>query len=254
MNIDKTLEELYSLTSMGIKLGLDNINQLLHFLGDPQKKMKVIQRVKFRVNSNSEKNKTYLVENYPGFFETSGYDLMEAFQKHYEFFKVPFIYDTVTELKQEGEHGFEINTSGGLSYKACSVIITTGTKHRKMNVPGEEELHGRGVSYCATCDGPFFRDKNITSSNILIPRSNLAINFLPEALEELRNTVKKLVVYKNQLPMISKKVEVENFDQVIFTSPSGVDNFIKVYGKLPVKPEIVTRGKETQKRVQSYKD
>ena len=99
-----------------------------------------------------------------------------------------------------------------------------------------------------------FRDKNITSSNILIPRSNLAINFLPEALEELRNTVKKLVVYKNQLPMISKKVEVENFDQVIFTSPSGVDNFIKVYGKLPVKPEIVTRGKETQKRVQSYKD
>ena len=105
--------------------------------------------------------KTYLVENYPGFFETSGYDLMDAFRKHYEFFKIPFIYDTVTELKQETEHGFEINTSGGLHYKACSVIVTTGTKHKKMNVPGEAELHGRGVSYCATCDGPFFREKNI---------------------------------------------------------------------------------------------
>lgn len=105
--------------------------------------------------------KTYLVENYPGFFETSGYELMEAFQKHYEFFKIPLIYDTVTELKQEPEHGFLIQTSGGSAYKSCSVIVTTGTKHRKMGVPGEEELHGRGVSYCATCDGPFFRDKNI---------------------------------------------------------------------------------------------
>ena len=98
-----------------------------------------------------------------------------------------------------------------------------------------------------------FKKEGINSAKILIPRSNLAINFLPEALVELGNIVKKLVVYKNQLPNNIKKVEVESFDQVIFTSPSGVDNFIKIYGKLPQKPEIVTRGKETAKRVESYK-
>ncbi len=106
-------------------------------------------------------SRTYLIENYPGFAEASGFDLMDAFQKHYEHFKIPFEFDTVTEIKQQEEHGFEINTSGGLKLKACSVIIATGTKERKLDVPGEEEFHGRGVSYCATCDGPFFRDKNI---------------------------------------------------------------------------------------------
>ena len=106
-------------------------------------------------------SRTYLIENYPGFPETSGFDLMDAFQKHYEHFKIPYNFDTVTEVKQEPEHGFEIHTSGGATYNSCSVIIATGTKYRKMNVPGEDEFHGRGVSYCATCDGPFFRDKNI---------------------------------------------------------------------------------------------
>jgi thioredoxin reductase (NADPH) len=107
--------------------------------------------------------RTYLVENYPGFFATSGYDLMEAFQKHYEHFNIPYEYDTIVKIEDDTEkkHGFRVTTSGEQVYHACSVIISTGTKHRKLNVPGEDEFHGRGVSYCGTCDGPFFRDKEI---------------------------------------------------------------------------------------------
>lgn len=97
------------------------------------------------------------------------------------------------------------------------------------------------------------KQEGITDKNILIPRSNLAHNFLPEELVKIGNKVTTLVIYNNQQPVISKKVEVENFDQVIFTSPSGVDNFMKIYKKLPVKPEIITRGKETAKRVDSYR-
>jgi uroporphyrinogen III methyltransferase/synthase len=98
-----------------------------------------------------------------------------------------------------------------------------------------------------------FNEHKIYDANILIPRSNLAHNFLPEQLEKLGNHVQKLTVYENIMPENIKKVEVENFDQVIFTSPSGVDNFLKVYTQLPLKPQIITRGKETLKRIQKYK-
>lgn len=98
-----------------------------------------------------------------------------------------------------------------------------------------------------------FSELGIKGTKILIPRSNLATNFLPDTLEEMGNQVVRLTVYENTFPANNQKTEVENFDQVIFTSPSCVDNFIKVYGSLPQKPEIICRGKETQKRVEHYR-
>jgi len=106
-------------------------------------------------------SKTYLVENYPGFFDVSGFDLMDAFQKHYEFFKIPFVYETVMTIEQLPDKTFKIVTSDETEYYARAVIVTTGGKYRKLGVPGEEDFHGRGVSYCATCDGAFFRNKPI---------------------------------------------------------------------------------------------
>jgi len=105
--------------------------------------------------------RTYLIENYPGFPAASGYELMEAFQKHYEHFNIPYVYETVTAVERGDADNFRITVSGGEEYIACAVIVTTGGKYRKLDIPGEDEFHGRGVSYCATCDGPFFRDKEI---------------------------------------------------------------------------------------------
>ncbi|MHA1673446.1 MAG: NAD(P)/FAD-dependent oxidoreductase [Promethearchaeota archaeon] len=105
--------------------------------------------------------RTYLIENYPGFPAVSGYELMEAFQKHYEHFGIPFEYETVTGITKNENNTYTVSVSGGATYQACAVIITTGGKYRTLDIPGESEFHGRGVSYCATCDGPFFRDKNI---------------------------------------------------------------------------------------------
>jgi uroporphyrinogen-III synthase len=99
-----------------------------------------------------------------------------------------------------------------------------------------------------------FIHHKITHTNILIPRSNLATEFLPEQLEKLDNIVTRLVIYENKMPEIKNHVNVESFDQVIYTSPSGVANFIKVYGALPVKPAIITRGKETRKAVDFYQN
>ncbi len=72
---------------------------------------------------------------------------------------VDVIYDPVKNITKDKL--FTINTSSGKEYKAKKVIYTVGTVHRHLNVPGEDDLSGRGVSYCATCDGPFFKDKTV---------------------------------------------------------------------------------------------
>jgi len=99
------------------------------------------------------------IENYPGFKKINGIDLMEKMKDHAkEYAKFKF-YEEVKEIKKEGDI-FKIITSKG-EYGAGAVIICTGTTHRKLDVKGEKELSGRGVSYCATCDGFFFKDKDV---------------------------------------------------------------------------------------------
>lgn len=94
-----------------------------------------------------------------------------------------------------------------------------------------------------------FKAKNIVSESIVIPRSDLAHNTLPEGLMRIGNQVRLLTIYRNTKPVIEKKVDPESFDKVIFTSPSCVNNYISEYGGLPQNPELIARGKETQKAI-----
>ncbi|NOX63325.1 MAG: thioredoxin-disulfide reductase [Chloroflexi bacterium] len=104
---------------------------------------------------------TYEVENYPGFPEgLPGPELVERFQKQAERFGARIEYDYVSEVDFT-RHPFVVRTQSGSEYQAKSVIIATGATPRKLQVPGEQELVGRGVSYCATCDGFFFRGKDV---------------------------------------------------------------------------------------------
>ena len=97
------------------------------------------------------------IENYPGFKRISGKELTEKFHQHAKELGVEFTIEEVTQIiKTENE--FKIKTWEN-EYKAKAVILATGSKHRKLGVPGEEEFIGKGVSYCATCDAPFFKDK-----------------------------------------------------------------------------------------------
>lgn len=98
------------------------------------------------------------LENYPGLAEpVSGFEFTMAMQKQAEEFGSRFMTASVLSLTREGTR-FRIATSEGdiLTY---TVILATGARHRHVGCPGEERLAGRGVSYCATCDGPFFRGK-----------------------------------------------------------------------------------------------
>jgi thioredoxin reductase (NADPH) len=101
------------------------------------------------------------VENYPGFPDgTTGPELVELMQKQAERFGARFVFDEVTEVDLRNGPPFFIKTYGE-EYEADSVIITAGASPRRLGIPGEEMLIGRGVSYCATCDGFFFRGKNV---------------------------------------------------------------------------------------------
>jgi len=101
------------------------------------------------------------VENFPGFDEAiQGPELVERMQRQAERFGAEVLIDYVTELDVDGPP-FTVKTAGGQEFRAKSVILATGASPRRMGAPNEERLTGRGVSYCATCDGFFFRGKDI---------------------------------------------------------------------------------------------
>jgi thioredoxin reductase (NADPH) len=103
---------------------------------------------------------TYTIENYPGFPEgVGGAQLGELFQKQAEHFGTRVEFDTANKVDLSARP-FKVTTDAG-EYLADSLIVTTGASPIHLNVPGEDTLLGRGVSYCATCDGAFFKDKKV---------------------------------------------------------------------------------------------
>lgn len=97
------------------------------------------------------------IENYPGFLSISGFELMKKMEEHAKKFGTEFITTEVKSITKK-DNRFLILASSGVEYVSKAVIIATGTQNKKLDVPGEKEFSGRGVSYCATCDGAFFRD------------------------------------------------------------------------------------------------
>lgn len=100
-----------------------------------------------------------IIENYPGFPSISGAGLMEKFEEHARGLGLEIKFLDVMNVTAEGKEK-AVKTSEG-ELRAKSVIIATGARPRRLGVPGEKELTGKGVSYCATCDGPFFRNQNV---------------------------------------------------------------------------------------------
>lgn len=100
------------------------------------------------------------VENYPGFFKISGAELAEKMVLHCQKTGATIReLETVTGLELKGEQ--KIVKTAGSAYEANAILIATGSHYRELGVKGEKELHGRGVSYCGVCDGPFFRNKRV---------------------------------------------------------------------------------------------
>ena len=99
------------------------------------------------------------VENYPGFGHILGPELSTKMFEHAKKFGAEYAYGDVTEII-DGEE-YKTIICGKKQYKTRAIILSTGAEYKKMGIPGEAELGGRGVSYCAVCDGAFFKNKNL---------------------------------------------------------------------------------------------
>src|SRR6476646_10032733 len=111
--------------------------------------------------SGGELLNTEVIEDYPGFEHILGHELAVKFESHARKFGAKFIQDTVVTLKKLPDTTFEALAESGNIYRAPAAIVTAGGTPIKLNVPGELDYAGKGVSYCAVCDGAFFRGHTI---------------------------------------------------------------------------------------------
>ncbi|MCS7262839.1 MAG: FAD-dependent oxidoreductase [Aquificaceae bacterium] len=100
------------------------------------------------------------IENYLGYALVDGFVLVQKMMEQMERLGVQPVYDEVVQVERKGE-GFLLKTLSGKEYEAKNLLFCTGADYRKLGVPGEKEYTGRGVSYCYTCDAPFFKDARV---------------------------------------------------------------------------------------------
>jgi thioredoxin reductase (NADPH) len=104
---------------------------------------------------------TDLIEDYIGFESIKGWELAQKMTEHAKKFGAEIVTDTVDRIRREADGWFEVATARGNSYHSQAVILTAGGTPVKLGVPGEKEYAGKGVSYCAVCDGAFFKGEHL---------------------------------------------------------------------------------------------
>ncbi|MDK2867747.1 MAG: NADH-dependent peroxiredoxin subunit [Clostridiales bacterium] len=158
---------------------------------------------------------TSIVENYLGIQQVTGEQLVEQFVAHVNALKIPILKDAeVLKIKKDEDGLFKIQASGFKIYRSKTVIMATGSKPRKLGVKGEDAYLGRGVAYCAICDGPLFEDRNV----IVAGGGNSAI----EAAIDLSKVARKVtVVHRSQLRadqiIVDKLKNIENLEIILET-------------------------------------
>ncbi|MBF0713309.1 thioredoxin-disulfide reductase [Gemella sp. GH3] len=137
------------------------------------------------------------IENYTGYEEISGPDLSEKMFEHSKKFGTEFAFGEISSVEIE-ENNIKVLNAGDKQYKAKSVIIATGTEAKLLGIPGEQEFASRGVSYCAVCDGAFFRNKEV----VVIGGGDSAIE---EAIY-LSNIVNKVTIVHRRDELRAQKI------------------------------------------------
>lgn len=177
---------------------------------------------------------THIVENYPAITSISGQGLMDMFKDHMDSLSIPYISDQIRSIDKVDDY-FELR-SFFQKFKAYSICIATGSERQKLGIPGEEEFAGRGVSYCATCDGPFYKDKVVC----VIGGSDSAAK---EALFLAQNTKKVYIIYRGEdiraEPINKKRVFENEKIEIIYKT-----NVVEIKGEGNVKSVVFDNDNE----------
>lgn len=136
---------------------------------------------------------SHCVENFPGVLSAPGAEIMDNFKKHAENAGSEILQDRVEVVSKIGENHFSVSTMGGKNFDAKRILLATGNTYKMLGIPGEKEFYGQGVSYCATCDGNFY--KNLTVG--VVGAGNTAITealYLAEIAKEVHIFVRGDVI------------------------------------------------------------
>lgn len=145
--------------------------------------------------------KAHKINNYPGFFDKSGSEIKDEFQKHMDYMDIKITEDNVLNIYSMGDYFIIMSKKG--QYEATSVIIATGVNFGKV-LKGEKEFLGRGVGYCATCDAALYKDKIVTIISYSKEEENEA-NFLAS----IASKVYYVPMYKKDID-VGKSIEIVN--------------------------------------------
>ncbi len=148
-------------------------------------------------------NSTSMVENYPGVEPISGAELSARMEKQAVDFGLEIVQATATLVSRHSD-GFAINTDSGDEYRSRALIVTAGSAPVKLGIPGEEELTGRGVSYCAVCDGPFNRAREVA----VVGGGDSAVE---EAVYLARFAVKVHIIHRRDRLRAAKDIQEKAF-------------------------------------------
>ena len=150
------------------------------------------------------------VDNYPGFAEgIAGLQLAEQLQAQAERFGAKIDFASVQEIKQNNDYKL-LKTDNG-DFKAKTILIATGSDYKKIGVPGEQEYYGRGVHYCATCDGAFYRDKKLVvvgGGNSAVQEALFLTRFTTHIDLLVRSTIKASEVLQHELDEFVKQGKI----------------------------------------------
>lgn len=163
-------------------------------------------------------NLTAEIENYPG-VKMKGPELAYSMYEQCLSFGAKQEYGEVTKIENLDDH--KVVYVGEKRYETKYVLIATGTKERKMNIPLEEEMTGRGVSYCAVCDGPFFKGKTVT----VVGGGNSAIEesiYLSDIVEKVNIVVRRDVLRADQY-LVNKLNQRENIEMHYLKKPHSIE-------------------------------
>ena len=145
--------------------------------------------------------KTYEIENYPGFERISGVDLAMQMMEHGQKFGAVMEFSPVTEIDDEGEFKL-VHLGDGRVLTTRAVIVATGTNERQLDLPRAKEFTGRGISYCAVCDGAFYRNKEV----VVIGGGNSALEeslYLTQLVEKV-NIIIRRDVFRADATVVDK--------------------------------------------------
>jgi thioredoxin reductase (NADPH) len=198
----------------------------------------------FGVESGGQMNEIYAIENWPGDISVSGKELIERMTMHVENYGVKVQHESIISIKKTEDNLFEIE-SPLATYGAKSLILAMGAQYRKMNIPGEKEFIGKGVSYCATCDAMFFRDKIVAvagggnsaavvalelrdfAGKIYLIHREGKLSAEPVLMDKIKNEKKIEIIDNNDILEIKGSEKVE---KIILDKPYNDKTYLDVDG------------------------